>query len=114
MGVFIEKKYIYITFDFIGFHNWPEASGESSYLREKHRHVFRGKMLFPVGHTNRDIEFISLKNEILAFLDTFNQQFGRKSCEDLCELLCIEFANCVQCEISEDGENGAVLIRKGV
>jgi len=47
---------------------------------------------------------------MLAYLDEFGNNFGNRSCEDIAEEL-IETFDLLNCEVLEDGENGAYLWR---
>jgi hypothetical protein len=103
------KKYIEINLTYQGTHNWPQVNIEAvSYLKHEHRHLFYIKLIKEVAHNEREIEIISFKNEVEAYLAGFNSRFGSKSCESIAELLLIKF-NCSEVEVLEDGENGAVL-----
>lgn len=113
-GLFRVKARVYCTFQQEGFHSYEEANESHSYLRDRHRHVFHFKVSVSVRHNNRDIEFIELK-------ETLQKHFAEpmfindQSCEQLAERA-IEFVNTVynepdliEVEVSEDGENGAIV-----
>jgi hypothetical protein len=82
-----------------------------SFLRVPHRHVFHITAKTAVHHDDRDVEFIMLKREIEQYLEG---KFGRPgdldgmSCEQLAGILVVLF-ELRSCEVSEDGENGAVV-----
>jgi hypothetical protein len=104
---------VFITTQFEAIHNWPNCPFEEvSYLRDPHRHIFHIKACKQVTHDDRDIEFIMLKHAIDDYLkETYPiKQFGAKSCEMLARELIDKFELC-RCEVSEDGENGAILSR---
>lgn len=102
---------ILINLRFEGIHCWSTCDVETEmYLRFPHRHIFHIQMQIEVSHNNRDIEIIALKRRVLSFLlKKFpDRDLGEMSCEDLCELLLLEFsANYVS--VLEDGENGATI-----
>lgn len=108
---------IYCTLQVEGTHFWAECPfGEVAYLKDPHRHVFHIKAFKFVDHADRDIEFIMLKHRIKEHLGShyYNyflklHEFGGMSCEMIGEELINEFGLC-QVEVSEDGENGAVLV----
>lgn len=103
-----------------GIHHWPTCPFEEvAYLRLPHRHMFHFKALVNVSHDDRDVEFIILKHMIREYLnetywhDEFKCLFfGPMSCEMIARELMEEF-NLSQCEVGEDGENGAVLTVTG-
>lgn len=100
-----------------GLHCWPGCPFEEvNYLRVPHRHIFHIKAYATVTHSDRDIEFIMLKHKIVEYLNTkyYNATyracyFGSMSCEMIAEELINEFM-LSRCEVSEDGENGAIVI----
>jgi hypothetical protein len=104
---------VYCTLQFEGIHNWPNCPIEEvSYLRFPHRHMFHIKAWMVVSHSDRDVEFIWLKHRITEYLDkTYpDHQLGAKSCEMLAEELINKFG-LAACEVNEDGENGAIVIK---
>lgn len=101
---------VWVTTQFIGFHRWKDAPDEVKFLRDWHRHVFHVKLGVPVDHNNRDIEFILLKDKLSYFISAnFAKQF-EYSCEQIAEMIVTKF-NGSFCEVSEDGENGALVER---
>lgn len=107
---------VWCTLQFEGIHCWPECPFEEvAYLRSPHRHMFHIKAWKEVFHDDRDVEFIMLKHVMLAYLDGRfpNRNMGRTSCEMLAREL-IEKFDLKACEVSEDGENGAILYKDPV
>jgi len=110
------KKEIYCSFQIEGVHYWADCPFEEvDYLRHRHRHQFGIKAYKQVTHSDRDIEFIVLKHQMLAYLHKtyYNDVsklhwFGGKSCEMLAEELITAF-ELTRCEVNEDGENGAIV-----
>ena len=112
------RKYIVVKLQVEGLHNWPEAREvlpEMGFLSDKHRHMFHIKMIKEVLHNDRDIEIIQFKRKVqndlnLLFYDNAVGciDFGRRSCEDLAELL-IKNYDLTCAEVLEDGENGAII-----
>lgn len=99
---------IIVTTTFVGFHCWPDAPDEVSYLRQLHRHVFTAKVEFAVKHNGRQREFHIEKNRLEAALLGMpkNNDVTNWSCEAWAEsLLLILAADAV--EVWEDMENGA-------
>lgn len=110
---------VYCTLEVEGIHNWPGCPfDEVAYLRVPHRHMFHIKAYKLVTHSDRDVEFIMLKRQIKEYLvnayaDRDNENmlmcfFGAMSCEMIAQEL-IEKFELSRCEVSEDGENGAIL-----
>ncbi len=110
---------VFVTLQVEGIHNWPGCPFEEvAYLRDPHRHMFHIKAHKIVTHSDRDVEFIMLKHRVQKYLadtyeDAVNQGFGihvfgPMSCEMIAKELIEEFDLC-QCEVSEDGENGAIV-----
>lgn len=104
---------VWCTVLFEAIHNWPGCPfDEVAYLRNPHRHIFHIKAYHAVNHDDRDVEFIMMKHRIEEYLiATYpDRKFGAKSCEMLGREL-IEKFNLTRCEVSEDGENGAIITR---
>jgi len=104
-------------FEFEGFHCWPDAPSEHSYLGNLHRHMFRVTCWFNVEgqgvDSRREIEFIAKKREVQTWCEetmhdaTVNHDIYAWSCEQWARRICDEFDfNSV--EVLEDGENGAI------
>lgn len=111
---------VYCTFRMEGIHNWPSCPyDEVAYLRDPHRHMFHFKASVNVTHDDRDVEFIMLKHTLLEYMyeNYWHDEhkclhFGPMSCEMIAREL-MEVFELSQCEVSEDGENGAILIDHG-
>jgi hypothetical protein len=111
------KTYVYCTTRFVGFHRWPDAPSEVKYLRDNHRHEFHVKVTVQVGHNDRDVEFITLRERVDELFSGGSSihQFGAKSCEMIAEDI-ISFVEADgtykihSVEVSEDGENGAIVV----
>ena len=120
------KKVIWVTFDKVGFHKYPDAPDEVAYLRDRHRHVFKFRVTLEVEHDNRAIEFHMLKNWLVSLYDTGALEVDYKSCEMLAEDLLSKISGKygtieigpghqiqrrLSVEVSEDGECGAIVER---
>lgn len=108
------KRLIWVTTQRVGWHAYPFAPDQVSYLRSRHRHLFKIKVTVSVEHEDREIEFH-------MFLTWLEHQLGNtielnnRSCESLAE----EILNNVRAtygseryvavEVSEDGECGAIV-----
>lgn len=109
----------YCTFDFEGIHVYPDAKDQCRqwYLEYPHRHIFKVKCTWIASHTNRDKEFIDVKHELLEWLQkTFTKINGVYDlCSMSCESLALEILDAhiylYEVEVSEDGENGAIITK---
>ena len=98
-------------------HNWPKVAEmlpnqpEIHFLQYPHRHIFHITMEKAVTHSDRDIEIILFKREVLQSLkDTYNGDLKNSSCEMLAERL-LKTYDCVSVEVLEDNENGAKVYK---
>lgn len=105
---------IFVRFEQVGFHCWPDAPSHRAYLRTPHRHLFAIEVSTPVDHDERDIEFHDLRDEAAAIFRSLaisKQDFGTQSCETLARRLAMQladrYARTVSVIVSEDGECGA-------
>lgn len=107
------KREIIVSVQMIGFHSWPQAPKEVSFLRNKHRHVFHVKAGIPVKHNDRDREFFMeqsvLRKTLRRRFLTLSENVG--SCESICEFLLNTLPHVRWVQVEEDGENGARLDR---
>jgi 6-pyruvoyl-tetrahydropterin synthase len=105
---------VYCTFQFEAFHMWPAAPEQVNYLRTPHRHVFHVRAETDVEHNDRDVEFITLKQDLLRAVRTkivdAKHVVATWSCEQWAQWMLDTFS-LRQVEVSEDGENGAVVSR---
>lgn len=103
---------IIVTLDVAGFHHYPYAPEEVSFLGFNHRHLFKIKGFFNVSHDNREIEFFMAKADIKEYInEMFGEpaQFEARSCEMIAADLLEHFKHdgAVAFEVWEDNENGA-------
>jgi len=112
------KTTVWITTSFIGFHRWKDAPSSVGYLRDFHRHIFHVKIAVLVQTENREVEFHTLKSLVNSYIhDTFQNQYMEYSCETIAKMIfkyvfhVIRLPYCEFVEVSEDGENGATVIR---
>src|ERR1051326_4969878 len=106
---------IVIRSQFEGIHCWPKAPEEVSFLRNKHRHLFKVEAEFQVSHADRDLEFFTLKKKIDGWLFEIKHSLtvnSSQSCEMMAEkILRNAITDGYQCDrvsVSEDGENDGV------
>ena len=111
----VRKKYIYVTEQFEAYHRWKDAPDEVKFLRSMHRHIFKVKVTIEVWHEDREIEFIMFKWKLRNFL---RENYEMKEDIGSCEMIAENILNWlekeypgryIQVEVSEDGENGAIV-----
>ena len=118
------NKMIWVTFRKEGMHKYPAAltdpalaTGDEydvSFLGYPHRHIFHFKVWLSVEHSDRAIEFIQFKRWLENLYSQGTLQLDYKSCEMMAEDLYEQIAakhpgREVWIEVSEDGENGALI-----
>lgn len=99
--------------EFIGFHCWPDAPDDVSYLRYAHRHLFKVFTEVYVQHGDRFVEFHTLKKHVTEVVSHFPQILGSTSCEAMAlkigEALSLMEYKVKQVTVSEDGECGGTI-----
>ena len=107
------KTNIVIKLQYEATHNWPKVAEvlpevpEIHFLQYPHRHIFHITMEKAVTHSDRDVEIILFKQEVLRYLrGAFKGELNNWSCEMLAEHLLEEYG-CYSVEVLEDNENGA-------
>lgn len=118
-----ERK-IWVTFRKEGIHCYPAAATDPalatgddmdvSFLGTPHRHIFHFRVWIDVVHNDRDIEFIQFKRWLEKLYATGTLALDFKSCEMMSDDLYMQIAQkypdrAVWIEVSEDGENGALI-----
>ena len=118
-----ERK-IWVTFQKEGIHCYPAAATDPSlatgdeydvsFLGTPHRHIFHFRVWIDVVHNDRDIEFIQFKRWLENLYKEETLKLDYKSCEmmsdDLYTQISARYPNrSVWIEVSEDGENGALI-----
>jgi hypothetical protein len=115
------QRQIWITWQKEGIHKYPAALTDPAladvqFLGYPHRHIFHFRVWIDVFHNDRDLEFIQFKRwcESLYSSDNSVLSLDHKSCEMMADDLYIQIAGrypgrVVHIEVSEDGENGALI-----
>ena len=115
------QRQIWVTWQREGIHMYPAALTDPAladveFLGYPHRHIFHFRVWIDVFHNDRDLEFIQFKRwcEALYSSDNSVLSLDHKSCEMMADDLYIQIAarypgRVVHIEVSEDGENGAVI-----
>ena len=105
---------IFVTFQKEGIHRYPDAPEGVEFLKHPHRHMFHFRVTLEVFHNDRDVEFILFKRELEGLYKESILEIDYKSCEmlaeDLVDYVSGKYPNrSISVEVSEDGENGAIL-----
>jgi hypothetical protein len=118
------QRKIFVQFQKEGIHCYPAAptdpalaTGDEydvSFLGSPHRHIFHFRVWIDVVHNDRDIEFIQFKRWLEHLYRDSVLQLDYKSCEMMSDDLYLQIAQkyperAVWIEVSEDGENGALI-----
>ena len=115
------QRQIWITWQKEGIHKYPAALTDPAladvqFLGYPHRHIFHFRVWIDVFHNDRDLEFIQFKRwcESLYNSDNSVLSLDHKSCEMIADDLYMQIAGrypgrVVHIEVSEDGENGALI-----
>lgn len=118
------NKTIFVTFQKEGFHKYPAALTDAnlatgdeydvSFLGYVHRHIFKFRVAIEIFHDDRDIEFIQFKRWLENLYGSKTLQLNFQSCEMISDALAAQIQSrypnrWIQIEVSEDGENGAVM-----
>ena len=118
------QRRIWVTFQKEGIHFYPAAATDPalktgdeydvSFLGTPHRHIFHFRVWIDVVHNDRDIEFIQFKRWLQKLYESGTVQLDYKSCEMMSDDLYLQIAarypgRSVWIEVSEDGENGALI-----
>lgn len=113
----IKEHSIYVRTEFVGFHQWTDAPEQVKFLRDLHRHIFGVRVKVSVTHSNRDVEFFTLKEQVESYITSCLLPHLEKnpglSCEMLASLVGDYLARCsynvLEVEVNEDGENGGIV-----
>ena len=113
-------RMIYVTFQKEGIHKYPAALTDPAlasvrFLGYDHRHTFFFKVGVSVEHNDRDIEFIIFKRWLESLYGDGIIQLDFKSCEMIAEDLYSQInarypGRAISIDVSEDNENGALLM----
>ena len=115
------QRQIWITWQKEGIHKYPAALTDPAladvqFLGYPHRHMFHFRVWIDVFHNDRDVEFIQFKRWCESLYSGHGAvlSLDYKSCEMMADDLYIQIATrypgrVVHIEVSEDGENGALI-----
>lgn len=103
-----------ITHRFSRLHRWPDAPSHVRFLSYLHRHLFHVTLWVEEEDKDRDVEFLTMLEELKLFVERYDFPES-SSCEDIAQTILEHFdgrfhsERKLKCEVSEDGENGALL-----
>ena len=114
------KRYVVCNLRSELYHKYQDAPDEVSYLRNLHRHELHITVKMEVFHNDREVEFIMLKHQVEAFIETLGYNLPTNSnvcvsCESIAEeiigILSYNYSGDREIEVTvmEDGENGAIV-----
>jgi len=110
---------IIVKLNYEALHTWPGVINVLPdqpwihMLKDKHRHLFSITLEKQVTHSDRDVEIILFKQQVLRKLEAAYGRpgdLGSMSCEMLAEQLLKEH-DCESVEVLEDNENGAKVYK---
>lgn len=113
-------NWIFVTHKVEGVHFWAEAPDCIKILKNPHRHLFHVRLDIEVYNDDREIEFILCKRWLIKVCDEVIGKSVENPIKKSCEMFANEIINkavemygkrMYRCEVSEDGENGAVVNR---
>ena len=115
----IAKRYVWVTFQRVGFHFYPAAATDPAlkdveYLGSKHRHLFKFKVQIQIFHNDRELEFHQVLNFCESLFESNQIDIDSKSVEMLADDLFTELAirypgRDMIIDVSEDGECGCSI-----
>jgi len=106
------KTSIIVRWQFEGFHFYGDAPVDVKFLRHDHRHLFKCSAKIEVTHDDRELEFFLVQRKLKS---TFGDgQMNFMSCEMIAKEILSFLQNTygfrdMEIEVSEDGENSAVV-----
>ena len=112
----MDKTYISIKNEFSDLHKWKDAPDEVMFLKNEHRHLFKVETTIAVTHDDRELEFFMVQKTIDEIIQEHIITMPvTKSCEmmaqEIIKRLIIKYGDrSIQCSVSEDGENGAIVV----
>jgi hypothetical protein len=119
MSAALITRKIWVTFQRVGYHAYPNAPEDVNYLANRHRHLFKFKVTIAVTHNEREIEYHQFLNALQSFYEEGVLDMNNRSCESIAN----ELASWVhrkhpdrdlEVEVAEDGECGSVVALKAV
>lgn len=106
---------VILDFDVVGFHLWKDAPDEVSFLKDRHRHLFRIRVGYAVTDLDRELEIFMHERRLKAYLllkygnEKDECEFGQMSCEMIAtDIMTAEKEiGITWCEVFEDNRGGA-------
>lgn len=106
------KSSIKVKWQFAGFHCYPDAPENVSFLKDKHRHLFKCTAKIEVFHDDRELEFFTVQEQLSGLFNGVSS--SGMSCEMIARNICTYisheyFGRDIEVEVSEDGENSSIV-----
>ena len=109
------KYEIIVRLKLAGFHWWDGAPNEVAFLRQKHRHLFGFTVVLGTDHSDRQLEFFLVEQQVRMALDSLygicpsGYLFQGRSCETIAAevgtVLIAQYPTLRSVSVSEDDEN---------
>ena len=113
------RSEIIVRAEIMADHKWPEAPEERGYLANQHVHIFKITARAPVSHSDRQIEFHDLGEELNRAVRRIADHrmnglatFGDMSCEQIGEKVLELMPQLSSVIVSEDGQFDAEVFRE--
>lgn len=111
------KTFINVNWQFEGLHSYPNAPEDVSFLRNRHRHLFKCSVKIQVFHNERELEYFQVQSILKAHF--FDRSYNDHSCEQIAIsildfLKVIFYQREIIIEVSEDGENSSIVEYKPI
>ncbi|NEA37548.1 hypothetical protein [Streptomyces sp. SID13031] len=94
-----------------GFHRWPAAPPNRDHLAYRHRHHFLIRAEVMVEHHDRDVEFMSLTEDVTHWWGAGDRELGEASCENVAEQIGTDLRglgySAISVSVAVDHEGGA-------
>ena len=114
---------IQVLTSFVGVHRWEHAPEEVAFLRNEHRHVFKVTASCVVDHSDRELEFFMVRQQIDSYIANLFPpyhrcmqgilQAGTMSCEVMSYLIGAHLAHVYSrlftITVREDDENAGIV-----
>lgn len=111
----VSIRWAKVTTQFEGFHRYENAPIPVAFLSNIHRHMFHVTVWIEQFHNERDVEYILFKRLVIKWIENHQENHTLLgSCETVAEGLGVVVlenypGRRVMVEVTEDGENGALL-----
>lgn len=107
---------VIIRLEIDGFHRYPNAPEEVSFLANNHRHTFVITCAYAIIDLDREKEIFICRDEVKKYIENkygIPAQFNDMSCEMICNDILNSFSGDWMrwCEVWEENTGGARVVR---